>query len=347
MTDDIRNDSQNRPRKKQRYYYKQLGEFRRELANAIPRETLRELNTPVAWKHFAIVFRQLVLLVIAIYLAVSFDAVWIWLPCSVVIGFIIFDFTTLLHEVIHNAVFKKKRPAISRMLSWLYALPSGISSTQFTRWHLDHHDELGTWDDDPKRAHLSPKINARWYKLLYMTPALFPIYFRGAAKEARTYPEELQKQIAFERKVTIALHISIMIALITLTGWWVFLKVYAVPYFFVFPIAFTINRVGQHYNINPNDIAAWSTLMKGSWFWDKAYLYSNYHLEHHYFPSIPCYHLPKVQKLLQPLYQRHNMEYQTYGKILWGWLVENRAPHTDWREELAPSGEAKSVAAVE
>ena len=30
--------------------------------------------------------------------------------------------------------------------------PSGISASQFTRWHLDHHAELGSDEDDPKRA---------------------------------------------------------------------------------------------------------------------------------------------------------------------------------------------------
>ena len=47
---------------------------------------------------------------------------------------------------------------------------------------------LGRTDDDPKRAHLSPKVNKRWYKLLYCSPALFPIYFRAARRETSTYP---------------------------------------------------------------------------------------------------------------------------------------------------------------
>lgn len=318
------------PRKKNKYYYKQLGEFKKELREAIPRDTLRELHKPVAWKHFAIVFRQFALAVLAIIIAVNTERVWIWLPCSIVLGFIVFDFTVLLHEVIHRAVFKKNRPRWMAFLGWLYALPSGISRTQFTRWHLDHHDELGSWEDDPKRAHLTPKKVKRWYKLLYMTPALFPIYFRAAAKEVAGYPEELQRVIKKERLITIGLHLSVMVSLITFGGFWIFFKLYAVPYFFVFPVAFTINRAGQHYNINPDDVAQWSTLMKGSWFWDYAYLYSNYHLEHHYFPGVPCYNLPRLQKLLQPLYERHNMKYQTYGKVLYGWFIKNHQPHTDW-----------------
>ena len=49
------------------------------------------------------------------------------------------------------------RRSPSGALGLLYAMPSGISASQFTRWHLDHHAELGSDEDDPKRHHLSPK----------------------------------------------------------------------------------------------------------------------------------------------------------------------------------------------
>ena len=75
-----------------------------------------------------------------------------------------------------------------------------------------------------------------------------------------------------------------------------------IPVFFVFPIAFTLNRLGQHYDIDPDDPAKWGTLMRGSWFWDFAFLNSNYHLEHHYFPGVPFYHLPALQRALKPFY---------------------------------------------
>ena len=107
--------------------------------------------------------------------------------------------TTLLHEVVHSSVFDRRRHGWNRALGLAYAITSGISASQFTRWHLDHHDNLGSWEDDPKRHWLSPKRNARWFKLLYCTPALIPIYFRAAASEARSYPAALRRTIALER----------------------------------------------------------------------------------------------------------------------------------------------------
>ena len=78
--------------------------------------------------------------------------------------------------------------------------------------------------------------------------------------------------------------------------------------------------------------------MKGHWFWDFAYLNSNYHLEHHYFPGVPFYRLPALQRALTPFFEQKHMRWMTYGRLVYGWLVENRAPHTDWSRPT-PSGE--------
>ncbi|MBN2327644.1 MAG: fatty acid desaturase [Candidatus Omnitrophica bacterium] len=317
-------------RHKNRYYYKHSKDFRRELHDAIPRDVLRELHCCSAKRHFSIVLRQFLIAALAVFGILHFDSALIWLPCSIALGFVIFDFSILLHEVIHNAVFEKRRPGWNFFLGWLYALPCGLSRSQFTRWHLDHHQELGSSQDDPKRAHLTPKKIKRWYKFLYMTPALFPIYFRAAAQEVKNYSLELQRTIRMERRITLSVHFLAMFLILFSGGVWTFIQLYAIPYFFVFPVAFTINRLGQHYNVNPNDAAQWSTLMKGSCFWDHVYLYSNYHLEHHYFPAVPFYNLPELQKLLQPFYNRHKIKPQTYSRLLYGWFIENRIPHTDW-----------------
>ena len=135
-------------------------------------------------------------------------------------------------------------------------MPSGISASQFTRWHLDHHAELGSYEEDPKRHYLSPKINARWLKFLYFTPALFPIYFRAAEQETASYEPEMRKRIARERIATIVFQLAILAAIALIGGPWIAFKLYVVPVFFVFPIAFALNRLGQHYDINPDDAGA-------------------------------------------------------------------------------------------
>ena len=312
------------------------GALRAELGAAISRDQMRDLHHKVAWRHLIIAFRQFAILAACTWALIWFENPLIWVPLAIIQGFTIFNFTVLLHEVGHHTVFEKRHPAAERFLGLLYAIPSGISASQFTRWHLDHHAELGSEEDDPKRHHLSPKVNKRWYKLLYCTPALFPIYFRAARRESATYPAELQQQIAFERRLSLVAHLIALTLLWYVFGFYTALRASIIPVFFVFPVAFTLNRLGQHYDIDPTDPAKWGTLMRGSWFWDFAFLNSNYHLEHHYFPGVPFYRLPEVQRALRPFYERKQMRWRTYCQLVRGWIVDNNAPHTNWSANELP-----------
>ena len=148
-----------------------------------------------------------------------------------------------------------------------------------------------------------------------------------------------------ERKVSIAAHLLAIAALWYGFGFYAALRTSIIPVFFIFPIAFTLNRLGQHYDIDPNDPAKWGTLMRGHWFWDFAYLNSNYHLEHHYFPGVPFYRLPALQRALTPFFEHKQMRWMTYGRLVYGWLVENRAPHTDWSQPAAGEGRPRPVTA--
>ena len=330
---------------KSHHYSQHAAALRTELGHALPMDTLRAFHTKTASRHAVVAVRQFVILGLATWGLIAITNPLVWVPLAFVQGFTVFNFTVLLHEVVHHTIFDRPNPRAERLLAWLYAIPSGISASQFTRWHLDHHAELGSDEDDPKRHHLSPKINARWYKLLYCSPALFPIYFRAARKESASYPAALQQRIAFERRVSILAHLTVLAVIWTMAGTGAATRAYLVPVFFIFPIAFTLNRLGQHYDIDPTDPAKWGTLMRGHWFWDFAFLNSNYHLEHHYFAGVPFYRLPALQRALEPFYVRHGMRWQNYSGLLYGWLVENRAPHTDWSLPGETGGVRNAVAA--
>lgn len=312
-------------------YHASARSLREELARALPREELKRLHETSGWRHALVVFRQLALLAAAVAVILLWgDRWWAWVPASVAIGFVVFDFSVLLHEVVHRTVFRERQSKWNRALGILYGIPSGLSATQFSRWHLDHHDWLGTRDRDPKRHHLTPKIVRRWYKALYLTPALFPIYFRAARREAATYPEAVRRAIRFERRLAIGFHLALLAALVATLGVVPALKLHAIPVFLVFPVAFTLNRLGQHYDVVPGDPAKWGTLMKRSVVWDFVFLWSGHHLEHHYFPRVPFYRLPRLRRLLDGFFRDRGFRERTYSGLLSDWFVRNREPHTDW-----------------
>jgi fatty acid desaturase len=235
---------------------------------------------------------------------------------------------------VHKIIFARSRPRVERLLGLLYGMPSFVSSTQFSIWHLDHHNELGHGEDDPKRAHLSPKKNARWLKLLYMTPALFVIYMRGAGQEVATYPRDKQRLIRRERLLNLTFQLTLAGTLFYFGGGWALFRVWMLPLFFCFPPVFVLNRLGQHYDIDPTDPAKWTTLVNGNRLWHHLFLWSNFHVEHHYYQRVPFYNLRQLNRQLQPFYRRTGLRNRTYHEMLWGWFVQNKEAHTDW--EMVP-----------
>ncbi len=304
----------------------------KDLKTYISDEELAKLFERKAWRHFLVTLRLVILTALSVFLAVRYQNPLVWIPAGLLQGFNILGFITLLHEAVHLAIFDKPRRLGHYITGLFYAFPSAISASQFTRWHLDHHIQLGTNDRDPKRAYLTPKIIKRWYKFLYMTPALFPIYAIASTRAAKNYEPALKKKIRNEKIVFYSLHLGILLGLIHLGGFSLLFRVYIFPLFFCFPIAFTINRLGQHYDIDPEEPAKWGTILYGGPVTNLLQVNSNFHLEHHYFPRVPLYNLPALNRKLRPFFDDIGHKPTTYRKLIWMWFVENKIPHTKWRD---------------
>ncbi|MEM6724327.1 MAG: fatty acid desaturase [Bacteroidota bacterium] len=327
------------------HYHQHARKLHSILRLYMPAEKLDALHTKTPWKHFLIAGRQVLLLILLPLLIFNFPNPLVWIPASILMGFVIFSFSVLLHEVIHEAVFVKARPKWSWLLGNFYATCSGLAYSQFRKWHLDHHRELGNEHDDPKRAHLSPKVNKAWYKFLYWTPALFPIYFKAAARAKSGYSSKLQQQIRKERLFGVAVHLSVLVIFCWIDP--VFgLKAYVIPVFFIFPIAFSINRLGQHYVINPDNPANWSTLMRPNRVWNFLFLYSSYHLEHHYYPAVPFYRLREVQDQLEQFFRDQEIPTYSYWQLIKLWFVNNHLPHSNPNPVLSETHKKQKTNAI-
>src|SRR5262249_39528379 len=121
---------------KSHHYSQHAAALRTELGRAVPRGMLMALHKKDAARHLLVAARQFAILALSTWGLISFESPLIWIPLAIVQGFTVFNFTVLLHEVVHHTVFEGSRPRAERLLAWLYAVPSGISASQFTRWHL-------------------------------------------------------------------------------------------------------------------------------------------------------------------------------------------------------------------
>src|SRR5438093_8396443 len=134
---------------KSHHYNQASSLLRTKLATAIPRDELKRLHVRRPWRHFLVTFRQIALLALSSYVLVRFAHPLVWIPFAFVQGFTIFNFTVLLHEVVHETVGNRYRPRLTRLLGVLCSFPSAISHRQLTLWHLSQHANLASRPDDP------------------------------------------------------------------------------------------------------------------------------------------------------------------------------------------------------
>ena len=127
-------------------------ELRRELRSTLDQVEIQNLHNKHPWLHMLVAARQFVFLVVSTWLLIEYSNPLVVVPAALLSGFTVFNFTVLLHEQLHNLVFANHHQRLNSMLGKLYAFWSGISASQFTRWHLDHHVQLGSDTKDPKTS---------------------------------------------------------------------------------------------------------------------------------------------------------------------------------------------------
>src|SRR5262245_31643950 len=76
--------------------------LRAELGRVISRDLMRELHRKSAARHLVVALRQFLILALATWGLVHFTNPLVWVPLAFVQGFTVFNFTILLHEVVHH-----------------------------------------------------------------------------------------------------------------------------------------------------------------------------------------------------------------------------------------------------
>ena len=141
---------------KSHHYWKQVDAFKGQLREAIPHEELKALHGRSAPRHLAYAARQFGIIAVCSVGLWHFSNPLVFVPLAILQGFTFFNMTTLLHEVVHESVFGSHRPRGDRALGLLYAITSGISASQFTRWHVLLRTTDALWPP----TGLRPRANA-------------------------------------------------------------------------------------------------------------------------------------------------------------------------------------------
>lgn len=241
----------------------------------------------------------------------------------VVIGVAQHGLFILAHEAAHYRLFSNRR--VNDGVGRLIGISGGVSMCTYRVTHRLHHNNLYTAEDPDTAIHGGyPRGRAYlWRKLLEDLLGLnatktFAYFFGAPAINADTQREirplddtspELRAAARGDRWFVVAFHAGAPLLALTLGGWQALLM-YAVlwllPLVTVLQPILRLRAICEHgavTDLSSPLTAARSNKTYGGWLNRLARVllfphHVNYHLEHHLYPAVPHYHLPRLHRLL-------------------------------------------------
>jgi fatty acid desaturase len=253
----------------------------------------------------------------------------------------------LVHESDHGTLFRD--PRLNRRLGNLFAYLLGYTRSGHRTAHMDHHLYLNT-ERDPDIIFSQPDARAT----TVLRGLLADLFLVSAIKRLLQYSQPSDRatySVSPWRRLTIGGLLAMgrsmwpviltqvgLLALFTgLGGPWAYLLLHVAPIMTLYPLQIRVRSIAEHgfeAGYEPASAQdAWLTRtsrLNPLERWIIAPLGQYLHYEHHVFPSIPNYNLPRVHRLLVaagiPVPTNRSYFGFVLGKFRAEWRAERRGP---------------------
>jgi fatty acid desaturase len=229
---------------------------------------------------------------------------------TAVLGLVLMSTSVLMHEGIHYLLVRSRR--VNRMVALCCGTVVLLSATAYRTLHLRHHAFEHTEDDPdnietaaPRRV---PLVLVYYGLLLVGTYCYFPHVAIGGWRAARTSRE----------RYTIVCEYLLMVGALA-AGWWLapdrMLRLWLLPMLVAAQLT-NLRGLAEH-GLTTGGSPFTATRSVRTSRWIAFFLCNlNLHLEHHLFPAVPWYNLPRVHALLRPAYRAAGASvYDGYGRF--------------------------------
>ncbi|GAB5451915.1 MAG: fatty acid desaturase family protein [Halioglobus sp.] len=231
--------------------------------------------------------------------------------------------SVLMHDCGHRTLFKSQR--LNDVIGqWLCALPVMSDQPSYARGHLEHHRKAGSHDDPDLSNYRSYPVSKEsfrrkvWRDLSGQTGfKLISFIFRGASgivSDARRDSAKPFLQQIFVQCVLFAILWACGI------GWTYLL--WAVAFMTVFMLIVRVRQVAEHaavpdlYDPDPRKN---TRTVEAPWYQRLIFAPNgvNFHMEHHFMASVPCYRLKALRESLRSKQALSDVPvFRGYGAVL-------------------------------
>ncbi len=268
----------------------------------------------VRWNWVLALF--ILIWVLAALAIVNFPFVPVKLLGYMVIGLCIHGMANLMHECIHNNLFNGLKN------NWLYGLITGMpalfSITAYKVNHLIHHKYTGTTKDPDELGNLTKnKFLIKVFFYLWLIVGLFMYLVHVPINGFRYGNKKERISILLEYAFMATVYGAIIIASLHFGKFDIVLHCWIIP----MPFAGLLGNVrgwAEHMLTDKSHLLLNTRTVTSNTVFSFLYINLNYHLEHHLFPKIPWYNLPKLHTLLLPEYNKAGVRvYGSYLRFIW------------------------------
>lgn len=280
----------------------------------IDKDELRRLSKLNPWRSLSAIAIDWIIIVLCIA-ACEYVSYWLYPVAFVVIGSRFHGLEAMMHEATHYRLHRNR--TVNEIIGELSVWPLGLSLYLYRNIrHFSHHKHVGTVRD----SHLT--LSYRKFATRFNVPKTSWKLFKSCAIVAISFPIEIwwgqlyttTRILPRFSKTRGILWILFQLMTIVLVaggvafyGWhvlWAYLLFFVLPLMWVAVFSRYLRLLTEHFGIPPSGdlhVAEGETrTVLASWpvrviFWPHLL---NYHLEHHWYPTVPFHNLPYLHRLL-------------------------------------------------
>lgn len=270
----------------------------------LDQKTVKALSVLAPWKTGAAIALDWAVIVAVIAFSEWMGTLWALILAWVVIGGRQHALGVLIHDFAHYRFISNKN-----LSEWvgdaLLAWPLLTFVDGYRRNHLAHHRYMNTEKDPDWRIKLGTRhftFPQTWqYAIMNLLGYLVGISSYRDMKSliARLSDDEGRpKNYQLKR---FAFYFAVAVVLTLTDAWYGFALYWMVPFFTFFLMFLYIRSVAEHFGSMDYATELGSARTVYPYLWERAFFAPhnvNYHLDHHLYPSVPFYNLPKLHAAL-------------------------------------------------
>jgi fatty acid desaturase len=270
----------------------------------LDQKLVKGLSELSPWRTVVAIGFDWAVIIAAILFSEWMNTWWALIAAWIVIGGRMHAFGVLIHDFAHYRFISNKKRS-----EWigdiLLAWPLLTFVDGYRKNHLAHHRYTNTEKDPDWKIKLGTMhftFPQSWqFAILNLLGYLVGISsYRDMKSLVARLSDDDGRPKHYQLK-RFGFYIAVAFAL-TLTGaWYGFILYWMVPFFTFFLLFLYVRSVAEHFGSMDYDSELGSSRTVIPYLWERAFFSPhnvNYHLDHHLYPSVPFYSMPKLHAAL-------------------------------------------------